>query len=101
MKIPVWHPFLSSEELEQVSLVIDNGYLGMGKTVFEFEQCVADSLSCSEDEIVSTHTGASALHVIFESLKLSGFNISNVLTPAMNNIADFQSILSVGARPVF
>ena len=101
MKIPVWHPHLGKEENEGIAKTMENGYLGMGAAVFEFEGAVANEVGASEENIVATHTGQSALHVILECIKQIHGRLNNVLTPSMNNVADFQAILGAGAEPIF
>ena len=101
MKIPVWHPYLGNEENEGIAKTMENGYLGMGAAVFEFEGAVANEVGASEENIVATHTGQSALHVILECIKQIHGRLNNVLTPSMNNVADFQAILGAGAEPIF
>lgn len=101
MKIPVWHPHLGNKEVESIAKIMSEGYLGMGSTVFEFEETVAKEINCDKENIVATHTGQSALHVILECLKLTHKELKHVLTPSMNNVADFQAILAAGAEPIF
>lgn len=73
----------------------------MGSSVFEFENIVADEVKSNCENIVATHTGQSALHVILECLKLIHGNLKYILTPSMNNVADFQAIIAAGALPIF
>jgi len=99
MKIPVWHPSITEAEHAAVRRVLEIGYLGMGSDVFAFEKLVAKTLGAPEDAVVSTHTGQSALHL---ALLAVGVGPSDqVITPAFNNVADFQAILACGARPHF
>lgn len=97
--IPVWHPFLPPTALTAIRDVLDIGYLGLGKKVFEFEEAVANIVGVDKSLVVSTHTGQSALHTILSILGVSASD--SVITPALNNVADFQAILACGAVPEF
>jgi len=99
MKIPVWHPSLTEEEFAAVRRVLEIGYLGMGSNVFEFERASAAALDADEKTVVSAHTGQSALHLALLALGVTDGDI--VITPAFNNVADFQAILACGATPYF
>lgn len=101
LEIPVWQPFLDDSENSAICAAMKDGYLGMGKTVFEFEEIVANEINCTKEEIVSTHTGQSALHTILESLKLSGYDLKYIITPSMNNVADFQAIIGSDCDPIY
>ena len=99
MQIPVWHPSLHEAEVSAAVRALEIGYLGMGKDVFAFEADVARSFDWDPQLVVATHTGQSALHTILSSLQIQADDI--IITPAHNNIADFQAILSVGAFAFF
>jgi len=99
MKIPVWHPSLKEQELEAVKKALEIGYLGMGSNVFEFERAVARTLRAPEATVISAHTGQSALHLALLALGVGRGDI--VITPSLNNVADFQAILACGATPYF
>ena len=97
--VPVWHPSITAKEKDAICRVLDDGYLGMGANVFQFEKAVADCLGVSEQSVVSAHTGQSALHLALLALGIGSGDI--VITPSFNNIADFQAILATGATPYF
>ena len=54
--IPVWQPYIGEEEKKAIFDVLDIGYLGMGKNVFEFEECVALDIKAAPENVVATHT---------------------------------------------
>ena len=76
------------------------GALGMGEIVRGFEQELAVTLELPDDRrLVAVNTGTSALHL---ALLAAGVGPGDeVITPALNNIGDFQAIGACGARPVF
>ncbi len=74
------------------------GWLGMGSYVGSFEDRVQQFLG-GQRHVVAVSTGHAALHLAF---LLAGVTDGDeVITPAFNNVADFQAILACGARPVF
>lgn len=98
-KIPVFKPLLEAEEFEAAAEALRLGWLGMGKYVGDFEQAVLRLLETNDRHAVAVSTGHAALHL---ALLLIGVGPGDeVITPAFNNIADFQAILATGAKPVF
>ena len=98
-KIPVFKPLIEDEEISASTKSLQEGWLGMGKYVGEFEDALSVSLGATDRHVVAVSTGHAALHL---SLLLIGVGPGDeVITPSFNNIADFQAILAVGAEPVF
>lgn len=98
-KIPVFQPMVQAEEISAAVESLEMGWLGMGSYVGRFEDALHDYLGAGDRKVVAVSTGHAALHL---GLILSGAGPGDeVITPAFNNIADFQAILAVGARPVF
>lgn len=98
-KIPVFRPLLEAEELAASEAALRLGWLGMGRYVGDFEQSVLGMLETQDRHAVAVSTGHAALHL---ALMLIGVGPGDeVITPAFNNVADFQAILATGARPVF
>lgn len=97
--IPVFRPLLSEQENQAARAVLDVGWLGMGKHVGEFENEISNYLELTDRYVVALSTGHAALHL---GLLLMGVGPGDeVLTPAFNNVADFQAICACGATPVF
>lgn len=97
--IPVFKPLIEQEEKNAAQEVLDNGWLGMGSYVGDFEKKISDMLELTDRKPVAVSTGHAALH-----LALMLFDVGEgdeIITPSFNNIADFQAILAVGAKPVF
>jgi dTDP-4-amino-4,6-dideoxygalactose transaminase len=97
--IPVFKPYLGDEEKAAAVAALDLGWLGMGSYVAEFEERLAELLELDSDRhVVAVSTGHAALHV---GLMLAGVGPGDeVITPAFNNVSDFQAILACGAEPV-
>jgi len=98
--IPVFKPHIGSETILAAAQSLDLGWLGMGSLVKEFEDAIARYLEIeSPREVVAVNTCTSALHL---ALILAGVGPGDeVITPALNNIGDFQAISMCGATPVF
>jgi dTDP-4-amino-4,6-dideoxygalactose transaminase len=96
--IPVFKPLLEEAEFDACRLALENGWLGMGSFVGDFEQAIADSIGTNR-HVVAVSTGHAALHL---TLMLMGLQPGDeVITPSFNNIADLQAIRATGAEPVF
>ena len=97
MSLPVSRPSIGQEELKEVERVFSTGWLGLGSTVFEFENKLKDYLGVKY--ALAVNTGTTALHVA-----LDGFGIKDgdeVIVPSLTFCASIQVITSLGARPVF
>lgn len=98
-QLPVFKPLIQHEEIEAAVTSLEVGWLGMGASVGEFEEALERYLDCAPRHVVAVSTGHAALHL---AMLLIGLEAGDeVITPSFNNIADFQAILAVGAKPVF
>src|SRR6185503_17175282 len=78
---------------------LEMGWLGMGSYVGAFESALTSFFETSDRYVAAVSTGQAALHL---ALLVAGVGPGDeVITPAFNNIADFQAILACGAQPVF
>ena len=97
--IPVFKPAISEAEMRAAREALEMGWLGMGSYVDEFERALRSFLEAEDRHVVAVSTGHAALHL---SLLLAGVGPGDeVITPAFNNVADFQAIIATGAMPVF
>ena len=100
--IPVFKPLIEKEEITAAISTLEEGWLGMGRNVKQFEDAVAQVCDFNPDDdrhVVAVSTGHAALHL---SLLLMGIRPGDeVITPSFNNAADFQAIRACGAEPVF
>jgi dTDP-4-amino-4,6-dideoxygalactose transaminase len=90
-------PVVGEEEKAALREVIDSGWLSMGTKVQAFENAFA--ALHGQKSAVALNSCTSALHLI-----LRAFNIGpgdEVLVPAVTFVATVNSILYVGATPVF
>ena len=98
-QVPVFKPLIEEDELSAARRALEGGWLGMGSFVGEFENALHEYIGAGSRRVVAVSTGHAALHL---ALLLAGVGPGDeVLTPAFNNIADFQAILATGAQPVF
>jgi dTDP-4-amino-4,6-dideoxygalactose transaminase len=93
----VSEPFLGTEEKEALAAVIESGWVTMGDRVQEFEQAFARLHEAEDSIAVSSCT--SALHLILHGLGIGPGD--EVLVPSLTFVATANSVLYVGARPVF
>lgn len=97
-QIPVFKPLIEQSEIQAAVQSLEVGWLGMGASVGEFEEALKDFIGAEDRHVVAVSTGHAALHL---AMMLIGLEPEDeVITPSFNNIADFQAILAVGAKPV-
>ena len=97
--IPVFKPLIEQVELDAATQALELGWLGMGSYVHAFEEAIHGFIEAGDRQVAAVSTGHAALHL---ALLVAGVGAGDeVITPAFNNIADFQAILATGARPVF
>jgi len=100
--IPVFKPLIEKEEIAAAVESLEIGWLGMGRSVQEFEESVAQVCGLNADSdrgVVAVSTGHAALHLAL--LMIGVGDGDEVITPSFNNAADFQAIRACGAVPVF
>ncbi len=79
------------------SVIIDGGYLGMGKEVRAFESEIADYLGVPPASVCCVNSGTAALHLAAQALLKPG---EDVLVQSLTFVATFQAISAAGGRPV-
>jgi dTDP-4-amino-4,6-dideoxygalactose transaminase len=98
--LPVFKPYIDDETQRAAREALDLGWLGMGSYVQSFEEELSRFLELSPGRrVVAVNTGTSALHLALLAAGVG--HADEVITPALNNIGDFQAIGLCGARPVF
>lgn len=93
----VSEPVLGDDEKAALAAVIESGWVTMGDRVREFEQAFA-RLHEAEDS-VAVGSCTAALHLILHALGIGPGD--EVLVPSLTFVATANSVLYVGARPVF
>lgn len=98
--IPIFKPYIGPDTVKAAKDALDLGWLGMGSYVSRFEEELSGYLEIGNGRrLVAVNTCTSALHL---ALLVAGAGPGDeVITPALNNIGDFQAIGMTGARPVF
>lgn len=95
--IPIAQPIIGEEEKQAVLEVLESGMLAQGPRVQAFEEAFAQY--CGVKYAVATSSGTTALHI---ALLAHGIGPGDeVITTPFTFIASANSILYVGARPVF
>lgn len=95
--IPIAKPVIGEEEKKAVLEVLDSGILAQGPRVAAFEKAFAEA--CGVKHAIATTSGTTALHL---ALMAHGIGEGDeVITSPFTFIASSNSILFVGAKPVF
>lgn len=95
--LPVSRPSMGQEELEEVKKVFDSGWLGLGSTVFEFENVLKEYLGAKN--VIAVNTGTTALHIALDAF---GVGVGDeVIVPSLTFCASIQAITALRAIPVF
>ncbi len=98
LRIRLSKSVVGTEEAEAVSrIILEDGYLGMGREVQLFENELAKFLSVGRDKIISVNSGTAALHLAVQSVTNPG---DEVLVQSLTYVASFQAISAAGAVPV-
>ena len=95
--IPVARPSIGSEEEAAVIAALRSGWVSQGPKVAEFEKRFAEYVGASCAVAVSSCTSALHLALIAAGIKPG----DEVLCPSLSFIATANSIVYVGAKPVF
>ncbi|MFQ5786622.1 MAG: DegT/DnrJ/EryC1/StrS family aminotransferase [Thermodesulfobacteriota bacterium] len=95
-KIRLSKSVVGALEKKKLSEVIDQGYLGMGVFVKEFEGKLRTYLEAKH--VICVNSGTAALHLALMGLGLK--REEEVLVPSLTYVATFQAIKAAGLRPV-
>lgn len=88
---------LSNDELGMIQEVIQDGYLGMGRFVQDFEKAIKSYLE-TDRHVISVNTGTSALHLAIQACGIGQGD--EVLVPSVTYVGCFQAISATGATPI-
>jgi len=95
--IPISKPFIGEAEKQAVLEVLDSGMLAQGPRTARFEEKFA--AVCGVKHAIATSSGTTALHVALLANNIGDGD--EVITTPFTFIASANSIIYVGARPVF
>jgi dTDP-4-amino-4,6-dideoxygalactose transaminase len=95
--INIAKPLIGDEEKQAVLEVLDSGILAQGPRVKAFEVAFAEM--CGVKHAIATSSGTTALHTALLAHRIGAGD--EVVTSPFTFIASANSILYVGARPVF
>ena len=89
---------VGQQEADAVSrLIVEDGYLGMGKEVELFERDIANYLSVDPADVTCVNSGTAALHLAIQAIAQPG---NDILVPSLTFLASYQAISAVGATPI-
>lgn len=102
MKVPVNSPLVGKEEIAEVNAVLRAGALTSaanlgGKNVQEFEKLVCSFVKSKY--AIAVNSGTAALQAALYALDIKSGD--EVLLPSFTFVATANSVISVGAKPVF
>ncbi len=95
--IPIAKPIISDEEVEEVVKVLRSGFIAQGPRVAEFEENFAEYVGVKH--AVASSSGTTALHLALLATDIGPGD--EVITTPFSFAATGNSILYVGAKPVF
>lgn len=95
--LPVSRPSIGNEELEEIKKVFATGWLGLGSTVFEFENKIKEYLPAKN--VIAVNTGTTALHIALDAYGIKEGD--EVIVPSLTFCASIQVITALRAYPVF
>ena len=93
--IPLAVPDVGKEELEEISKVLETGFLTEGTATREFEKAVAEYLGVKHAIAVTSCT--TGLHTVLECLNVKG---KDVIIPDYTYPATAEAVLLAGGNPV-
>ena len=89
---------VSTGEAEAVARVLlEDGYLGMGREVHCFEEDMAAFLNVPATRVICVNSGTAALHLAVQAVTDPG---DEILVQSLTYVASFQAISAAGAVPV-
>jgi dTDP-4-amino-4,6-dideoxygalactose transaminase len=89
---------VGQEEADAVSRVLlEDGYLGMGREVEAFEKELQAFLGCPDRQVMCVNSGTAALHLAVQAVTQPG---DEVLVQSLTFLASFQAIAAAGCVPV-
>src|SRR5208337_5235585 len=89
---------VGQQEAEAVSrLLIEDGYLGMGKEVKAFEEDIAQFLHVPRARVICVNSGTAALHLAVQAIAKPG---DKILVQSLTFLSSFQAISAAGAIPI-
>lgn len=90
-------PDITDAEINAAVAVMKSPQLSLGPRIPEFEKCFTDRLGCRH--AMAVNSGTSGLHLVWAALGVGPGD--EVITSPFSFIASSNSIMFVGARPVF
>ncbi|WP_331719210.1 DegT/DnrJ/EryC1/StrS family aminotransferase [Streptomyces sp. NBC_00158] len=97
--INLFQPQVGAEELEAVSEVFQDRWLGHGPRTKAFEAAFAEHLGVAPEHVVFINSATSGLFLAAEALDLQEGD--EVVLPSLSFLAAANAILAHGGRPVF
>ncbi len=98
-KETVFGSFIEQSDVEAVTKALELGWLGQGSYTKDFEDQLKEYCKAPDRHFIGVSTGYAAIHMALLLAEVKKGD--EVITPSLNNIADFQVIEHTGASIVF
>lgn len=96
-KVPLFDLDITDQDIDAVTRALKSGWISMGEATLKFEQVFAKAHDATYGVAVSSCTAA--LHLSLDALDIGPGD--EVICPSLTFVATANSILYVGATPVF
>ena len=90
-------PSITNKEINSVTRVLKQEYLGMGPETNAFEKNLSNFFSSG---VVCTSSGTSALHIAMEVIASLHKGKNEVLVPSLTFAGSYQAITAAGLKPI-
>jgi dTDP-4-amino-4,6-dideoxygalactose transaminase len=90
-------PSITKKEIDAVSRIMKQEYLGMGPETQSFEKNLSEYFGRS---VICTSSGTSALHIAMDVIATNEPNKNEVLVPSLTFAASYQAISGAGLKPI-
>ena len=97
--IPFFKTDYDKNELIQLKNVVKSGALSMGSVTDKFEEEISKKLRVKKNNVALVSSCTAALHLALLNAKIKPGD--EVLCSSLTFVADANSILYVGAKPIF
>ena len=89
----------TKKEITSVSKTLRKGWISEGKKTSDFEKLFASKLGVKKNSTIAVSSCTAALELILKSLSLK--KKDEVLMPSLTFVADANSVINAGGKPVF
>jgi dTDP-4-amino-4,6-dideoxygalactose transaminase len=89
---------IGSKEIQAVSHILENEFLGMGREVQSFENALKEYIGGKDRQVVCLVNGTCAIQLALQAAGVASGD--EVLVPSLTYVATYQAVSALGAIPV-